>query len=151
MKKWFWCLQTVFEKWRKELWLSLSLYRIFLCAFFFTFIQLVNKKLHKKILKGIYLIQTWCIWSKHEMCHNSSFVWIWSFDIYGFLLYKCVSSLRTATLWLIIIKMKNNCNLIGWNSVLISDDFNCYNANINEIWNAKKLGGIFESFEFILT
>ena len=43
----------------------------------------------------------------------------------------------------IIVKMQNICNLIGWNSVHISDIFNCYRANINGMWNARKLGGIY--------
>ena len=34
-------------------------------------------------------------------------------------------------------------NLIGWNSVHISDIFNCYSANINGMWNARNLGGIY--------
>ena len=41
-----------------------------------------------------------------------------------------------------IIKMQNICKLIGWNRVHISDIFNCYRANINGMWNARKLGGI---------
>ena len=32
-------------------------------------------------------------------------------------------------LLLLIVKMQNICNLIGWNSVHISDIFNCYRAN----------------------
>ena len=39
-------------------------------------------------------------------------------------------------------------NLIGWNSVHI---FNYYRANINGVWNAEKLGGIYKTFEFTLT
>ena len=31
----------------------------------------------------------------------------------------------------IIVKMQNTCNLIGWKSVHISDILNCYSANIN--------------------
>ena len=34
--------------------------------------------------------------------------------------------------------MQNICNLIGWNSVHISDIFNYYSENINGIWNAIK-------------
>ena len=44
-----------------------------------------------------------------------------------------------------IVKMQNTYNLIGWNSVYISDIFNCYRANINGMWNAGKLGGIYAS------
>ena len=47
--------------------------------------------------------------------------------------------------------MQNICNLIGWNSVHISDIFNCYSANINGMWNARKWGGIYKTFESILT
>ena len=50
-----------------------------------------------------------------------------------------------------IVKMQNICSMIGWNSVHISDIFNCYCANINGLWNARKLGGIYKTFEFILT
>ena len=39
--------------------------------------------------------------------------------------------------------MQNICNLIGWNSVHISDIFNSYRSNINGMWNAVKLGGIY--------
>ena len=34
--------------------------------------------------------------------------------------------------------MQNIYNLIGWNSVPISDIFNCYRANINGMWNRRK-------------
>ena len=47
---------------------------------------------------------------------------------------------------------QNICNLIGWNSVHIFDIFNYYyRANINEMWNAKKLGEVYKTFEFTLT
>ena len=46
----------------------------------------------------------------------------------------------------IIVKMQNICNLISWNSVHISDIFNCYSANINGMWNARKHGGIYKTF-----
>ena len=49
------------------------------------------------------------------------------------------------------VKIENICNLIGCNSVHSFDIFNCYRANINGVWNAGKLGGIYETFEFILT
>ena len=49
-----------------------------------------------------------------------------------------------------IVKMQITCNLIGWNSVHISDIFNCYRANINGMWNARKRGGIYKTFEFVL-
>ena len=39
----------------------------------------------------------------------------------------------------------------GWNRVHISDIFNCYSGNINEMWDARKLGGIYKTFEFMLT
>ena len=39
----------------------------------------------------------------------------------------------------LIIKVQNICNLIGWNSVHISDIFNCYRANIKGMWNTWKL------------
>ena len=52
---------------------------------------------------------------------------------------------------IIIVRMQNICNLIGWNNVDISDIFICCSANINEIWNARKLGGIYKTFEFTLT
>ena len=51
----------------------------------------------------------------------------------------------------VIVKMQNICNLIGWNSVHISDIFNCYRANINGMWKARKLGGIYKTFGFTLT
>ena len=38
---------------------------------------------------------------------------------------------------LIIVKFQNIYSLIGWNSVHISDIFNCYSANINGMWNAR--------------
>ena len=49
------------------------------------------------------------------------------------------------------VKMKNICNLIGWNSVHIFDSFNCFSGNINGMWNARKLGEIYKTFEFILS
>ena len=51
----------------------------------------------------------------------------------------------------IIVKLPNICNSIGWNSVHISDIFNCYRANINGMGNAGKLGGIYTTFKFTLT
>ena len=51
----------------------------------------------------------------------------------------------------VIVIMQNICNLIGWNSVHIFDIFNYYRANINGMWNAEKLGGIYKTFEFTLT
>ena len=51
----------------------------------------------------------------------------------------------------VIVIMQNICNLIGWNSVHIFDIFNYYCANINGMWNAEKLGGIYKIFEFTLT
>ena len=41
-----------------------------------------------------------------------------------------------------IVKTQNIFDLIGWNSVNISDVFNCYSANINGIRNARKQGGM---------
>ena len=41
--------------------------------------------------------------------------------------------------------MQNICNLIGWNSVHIFDIFNYYRANINGMWNAKKLGEVYKN------
>ena len=41
----------------------------------------------------------------------------------------------------IIVKMQNTSNLNGQNSLHISDIFNRYNANINGMWNTRKLGG----------
>ena len=38
--------------------------------------------------------------------------------------------------------MQNISNSIGWNSVHISDIFNYCSANINDMWNTRKLGGI---------
>ena len=53
---------------------------------------------------------------------------------------------------LLSLKLQNLCNLIGANSVYIFDIiFNCYSANINKRWNARKLGGIYKTYEFILT
>ena len=54
-------------------------------------------------------------------------------------------------LYTFIVKMQNACNLTGWNSLDISDVFNCYNASINVMWNAWKLSEICKKFEFILT
>ena len=51
----------------------------------------------------------------------------------------------------IIVIMQNIRNLIGWNNVHIFDIFNYYRANINGMWNAEKLGGIYKTFEFTLT
>ena len=51
----------------------------------------------------------------------------------------------------VIIIMQNIYNLIGWNSVHIFDIFNYYRANINGMWNAERLGGIYKTFEFTLT
>ena len=51
----------------------------------------------------------------------------------------------------IIVIMQNIGNLFGWNSVHIFDIFNYYLANINGMWNAEKLGGIYKTFEFTLT
>ena len=51
----------------------------------------------------------------------------------------------------IIVIIQNIGNLIGWNSVHIFDIFNHYCADINGMWNAEKLGGIYKTFEFTLT
>ena len=59
--------------------------------------------------------------------------------------------IMTIIIMVIIVKVQNICNLIGWNSVHISDIFNCYRANINGMWNAGKRGGIYKTFEFALT
>ena len=59
--------------------------------------------------------------------------------------------IMTIIIMVIIVKVQNICNLIGWNSVHISDIFNCYRANINGMWNAGKLGGIYTTFKFTLT
>ena len=53
--------------------------------------------------------------------------------------------------YIIIANMQNICFLIGWNSVHISDIFDCYSADVNGMWNAKKRGGMYKTFEFILT
>ena len=58
---------------------------------------------------------------------------------------------ETRKIFAIIVKMQNICNLIVWKSVLISDIFNCYGANINGMWNPRKLGGVCKTFEFTLT
>ena len=53
--------------------------------------------------------------------------------------------------WFFIAKMQNICNLIGWNSVHISDVLNCYRENdTNGMWNAWKLGGIIFEFKHFL-
>ena len=44
----------------------------------------------------------------------------------------------------VIVEMQNIYNLIGWNSVHISDIFNYYSANINGMWNARKRSGIYK-------
>ena len=54
-------------------------------------------------------------------------------------------------IWRIVVKIKNVCNSFGWESIDISDIFNCYSANINETRNARKQGEIYKTFEFILT
>ena len=59
--------------------------------------------------------------------------------------------IMTIIIMVIIVKVQNICNLIGWNSVHISDIFNCYHANINGMLNAGKLGGIYKTFIFTLT
>ena len=59
--------------------------------------------------------------------------------------------IMTIIIMVIIVKVQNICNLIGWNSVHISDIFNFYCANINGMWNAGKLGGIYTTFKFTLT
>ena len=35
--------------------------------------------------------------------------------------------------------MQNIWYLTGWNNVHISDIFNCYGANINGMWHARKI------------
>ena len=50
-----------------------------------------------------------------------------------------------------IVKMQNISDLIARNGVHFSDIFNRYRANINGMWNARKLGGIYKTFEFTLT
>ena len=52
---------------------------------------------------------------------------------------------------MVIVKIQNIFNLIGWNSVPISDVFNYYSVNNNGMWNVRKLGGIYKTFEFMLT
>ena len=59
--------------------------------------------------------------------------------------------IMTIIIMVIIVKVQNICNLIGWNSVHISDMFNCYRPNINGMWNAGKLDGIYKTFKFTLT
>ena len=51
----------------------------------------------------------------------------------------------------VIIIMQNICNLTGCNSVHIFDIFHYHCANINRMWNAEKLGGIYKRFELTLT
>ena len=51
----------------------------------------------------------------------------------------------------LIIKMQSISNLTGWNSVHISDISDYCSANINEMWNARKLGEIYKTLEIILT
>ena len=63
----------------------------------------------------------------------------------GFSRYLVVKRLK-----IIILNLQNICNLIGSNTEHISDIFNCYSANINGMWNARKLGGIYKTLEFIL-
>ena len=41
-----------------------------------------------------------------------------------------------------IVKMQNASNLNDWNSMHVFDIFSCYIANINGMWNARKLGGV---------
>ena len=41
------------------------------------------------------------------------------------------------------IKMQKIWSFIGWNNAHIFNILNCYRANINEMWNARKLGGIY--------
>ena len=67
------------------------------------------------------------------------------------LAYISLICLPCLLLWVIIVKMENICNFIGWNSVHTFDIFNCYRANNNGMWNAGKLGGIYKTFEFTLT
>ena len=43
---------------------------------------------------------------------------------------------------ILTVKMQNICNLIGWNSVHISNIFTYYRVNINGMWNARKESGI---------
>ena len=50
----------------------------------------------------------------------------------------------------VFAKMQNICDLIGWNKVDNFGIFNDYSANIKKMWNARKLGGIYKTFEFIL-
>ena len=44
--------------------------------------------------------------------------------------------------------MQNVCNMIGWNSVHTFDFFNCYRANINGMWNTRKLGGTWYMYKY---
>ena len=51
---------------------------------------------------------------------------------------------------IINVTMQNICSLIGWNRVHISI-FNCYRANIIGMWNARRIDGIYKTFEFTAT
>ena len=46
--------------------------------------------------------------------------------------------------------MQNICNLIGWNSLHVSDIFNCYSANINRMLNAKSLAA-YAKYTLVIT
>ena len=45
---------------------------------------------------------------------------------------------------IVVVKMQNICDLIGWSSVHISNIFIfiCCSVNITVVWNSRKLGGI---------
>ena len=49
------------------------------------------------------------------------------------------------TSYTFIVKMQNICNSTGRNSKHISNIFNCYSANINRMWNLRKLSGIYKA------
>ena len=49
-----------------------------------------------------------------------------------------------------LLTMQNFYNLTSWNSVHIFDIFNCYSANINGMWNTRRLGGISKTLDFVL-
>ena len=117
------------------------------------------------ILNKIWRCNLWSIQNIHSvilrlfLVGRSEYV---SVDLYNVLLHlswhethsRLLELESTTSAWWLchfIVKMQNICNLIDWNSVHISGMFNYYRANINGMWKARKLDGIYKKFESTLT
>ena len=58
---------------------------------------------------------------------------------------------KNAVYNLLSLKWKISAILYDWNSVHISDIFNCCSTNINKMWYARKLDRIYKTFKFVLS